>query len=134
MCEKGYYKHTMTNFVIWLSCEVYIFAIWTYLTTVNQCLTIFFSQKFCVIRKISIRWSEKKHKPIEKVEMSKIPTVNPRFLTNNFIYIINLLLKSGLTVAVFLLMRKTCKTLIWQQRLYQFNHTTWLFFLFKVNF
>ena len=42
MSEKDYYKHTMTDVAVWLSCYVYIFAIWTYLTTANQSLTIFF--------------------------------------------------------------------------------------------
>ena len=53
--EKDYYKHTMTDIVVWLSCYVYFFAILTYLTMVNQCLTMFFFQKVCVIGKISIR-------------------------------------------------------------------------------
>ena len=53
--EKDYYKHTMTDIVVWLSCYVYFFAILTYLTTVNQCLTMFFFHKVCVIGKISIR-------------------------------------------------------------------------------
>ena len=59
-----------------------------------------------------IRGSEIKDKTIEKMEMSKMPMVNPLFLTNNHIYILNLLLKSGLTVAISLLMRKTCKILV----------------------
>ena len=45
MPEKGYYKHTMADNVVWLSCYVYIFAIWIYLTTVNQWLIIFFFPK-----------------------------------------------------------------------------------------
>ena len=79
LSENGYYKHTMTDVPVWLSCYVYIFAISTYLTTVNHCLTIFFCQQLCVIGKISIRWSKKRHQIIEKVEMPKIPTVNPLF-------------------------------------------------------
>ena len=69
----------MTDAAVWLSCYVYIIAISTYLTTVNQCLTISFFQELCVIGKISIRLSEKQHQTIEKVEMSKMPTVNPLF-------------------------------------------------------
>ena len=38
-----------------------------------------FFQKLCVIGKISIRWSENKHKTIEKVEILKMPTVNQIF-------------------------------------------------------
>ena len=66
--EKDNYKHTITNVAVWLSCCVYIFAILSYLTTVNQCLTIFF-QKSYVIGKISIRKSQKKPQTIENVEM-----------------------------------------------------------------
>ena len=55
LSEKCYFKRTMRDVAVWLSCYVYIFAILTYLTTVNQCLTMFFSQKLCVIGKISIR-------------------------------------------------------------------------------
>ena len=50
-----------------------------YLTTINQCLAIFVFQIFCVIGKTSIRWSENKHKTIEKVEMSNASTVYLRF-------------------------------------------------------
>ena len=60
---------TVVNFVL--------IVVSNYLTTVKQCLTIYFFQKLYVIGKISIRWSEKKHKTIEKVEMLKISTVNP---------------------------------------------------------
>ena len=59
---------------------------------------------------------------------------SPTFLTNNYIYIINLLLKSGLIFIISLLMRKTCKNLVWHDNLYLFNHTTWSFLLLKVNF
>ena len=69
----------MTNVAVWLSHYVYIFAILSYLTTVNQCLTTFFSQKLCDIGNISIRWSRKKHETIEKVDMWKKPMVNPLF-------------------------------------------------------
>ena len=37
----------MTNVAVWLSCYAYIFAILSYLTTTNQCLTIFFAKE-CV--------------------------------------------------------------------------------------
>ena len=69
----------MTDSAVWLNCYIYAFAMLTYLTTVNQCLTIFFSQKLCVIGKIFFRCGEKKHQTIEKVDMSKIPTLNPLF-------------------------------------------------------
>ena len=49
LLEKDYERHTMTNLAFCLSCYVYIFAILSYLTTVNQCLTIFlfFSKIMC---------------------------------------------------------------------------------------
>ena len=42
-----YYKHTMTNVTVWLTCYVaiYIFVISSYLTTFNQCLTKFVFQE-----------------------------------------------------------------------------------------
>ena len=40
---------------------------------------MFFSQKLSAIGKISIIWSENKHKTIETAEMLKIPRVNPLF-------------------------------------------------------
>ena len=76
---KFYYKYTMTDVEVWLSCYLYIFAISTYLTRVSQCLTIFLFQKVCVFGKISIRLSGKKHQTIKKVELSKMQTVNPLF-------------------------------------------------------
>ena len=79
LSEKCHFKHTMNDAVVWLSCYPYIFAILTYFTTTNQCLTMSFSQNLCVIGKIFIRWYEKKHQAIEKLDMSKIPTVNPLF-------------------------------------------------------
>ena len=66
---KDYYKHKMANVAVWLSCYVYIFTILSYLTTVNQCLTIFFIQKLCIIGITSIRRSEKKPQTTEKKEM-----------------------------------------------------------------
>ena len=34
-------KPIMTDFEVWLSCYIYIFAILTYLTTVNQCVLLY---------------------------------------------------------------------------------------------
>ena len=64
---------------VWFRCYAYIFAILTYLTIRNQCLTIFFSQKLCVIGNIFITRSEKKHKINKKVDMSKMPMINRLF-------------------------------------------------------
>ena len=43
------------NVEVWLSFYAYIFAILSYLSMVNQSLTIYFFQKLCAIGKISIR-------------------------------------------------------------------------------
>ena len=152
----------MINLGVWLSCYVYVFAIWAYLTTVNQCWTIFFSKDFVWLERCSLDEAKNSTKPFEKVELSKMPKVNSLFLTNSYIFIRNILLKSGLTAAIFfycwakicsarrrctcliilhdlivvlfLLMRKTCKNLVCQEKLYLFHHTTWLFCLFKIIF
>ena len=55
LSEKCYLKDTMRDVIVWLSYYVYIFAILTYLTTINQCLTMIFFQTLCVIGKISVR-------------------------------------------------------------------------------
>ena len=46
LLEKRYYKKTITNVALLLSSYVYIFAILSYLSTVNQWLTIFFSKNY----------------------------------------------------------------------------------------
>ena len=46
LLEKSYYKHTMTNVAVWLTCYVDIFAILSYLATVKQYLKIFFSENY----------------------------------------------------------------------------------------
>ena len=45
LLEKDYYKHTIANVAVWLSFYVYSFTFLSYLTMVNQCLTILFFQK-----------------------------------------------------------------------------------------
>ena len=50
----------MPGLVFWLSCYVYSFAVGTYLTTINQCLTNFFFKTLYVIRKTSVEQCEKK--------------------------------------------------------------------------
>ena len=67
MSEKGYYKHTMTDAVVWLSCYVYIFAIWAYLSTVNYRLTIFFfSKNYVSLVKFPLDEAKKIIKPLKK--------------------------------------------------------------------
>ena len=59
----------MTNIAIWLSCYVYIFAILLYLTTVNQCLTIFFFINYMSLEMSPLDEAKKKHQTIENVEI-----------------------------------------------------------------
>ena len=84
------------------------FAISTYLTTVNHCLTIFFSKNYVSLERSPL---DEAKKASNHWKSRNVKNVNgsPTFLTNNYIYIINLLLKSGLTFIISLLMRKTCK-------------------------
>ena len=104
----------------------------TYFCYLNL-LTIFFSQNYVSLERSPLDKEEKCIKPLKKWKCQKCQWLT-HFLTNKYIYVINLLLKSGLTVAIFLLMRKTCKIVVRQHRFHLFNHTTLLFFLFKVNF
>ena len=56
----------MTDAAVWLSCYVYIFAILTYLTMVNQCLTIFYSKNYVSLQRSSLDELETSIKPSEK--------------------------------------------------------------------
>ena len=47
-----------------------------YLTTIKECLTIFFFEELGVIGKISIRRSKNKQRTTEKIEILKSPMVN----------------------------------------------------------
>ena len=35
----------------WLNGDAHTLAVWTYVTTVNECLTMHFSKKLCIIGK-----------------------------------------------------------------------------------
>ena len=60
----------MTNVAVWLSCYVYNFAILSYLITVNQCLTIFFSKNYVSLERSPYDEAKKKrHQTIKKVEI-----------------------------------------------------------------
>ena len=50
---------------------------------------IFFPKNYASLERSPLDEVKKKHQTIEKVEMSKMPNVNPLFLTSNCIYIIN---------------------------------------------
>ena len=57
----------MTNVAVWLSCYVYNFAILSYLVTVNQCLTIFFSKNYVSLERSPYDEAKKKDiKPLKK--------------------------------------------------------------------
>ena len=53
----------MTNDTLCLSCYVHIFAILSYLTTVNQDLTIFFSKNYMSLKGSPLDEAEKRIKP-----------------------------------------------------------------------
>ena len=54
----------------------------SYLNLLNHSYPVLkniFSQELCIIGKIPLDEAKKRNKTIEKVEMSKMPTVNPLF-------------------------------------------------------
>ena len=54
-----------------ICCYVYIFAILTYVTTVNQCLTIFFSKSYVSLERSTSDEVKKSIKPLKKWECQK---------------------------------------------------------------
>ena len=56
---KDYYEKNMLGTGAWLNFHAHTFAIWTYLTTVNQCSTISFSKKLYIMGKSFIEWGQK---------------------------------------------------------------------------
>ena len=71
MAEKGYYKHTMRDFVVWLSCNIHIIAISAYLTMVNQRLATFFPKNYLSLERSLLGKEEKSLKPLEKWKCQK---------------------------------------------------------------
>ena len=54
------------NVAVWLSCYVYIFAILSYLTMVNQCLTfLFFSKNYVSLQRSPLDKAKKNIKPLK---------------------------------------------------------------------
>ena len=62
---------------------------------------MFFCKDFVWLERCSLDESKNCTKPFEKVELSKISMVNSLFLANSYVYIRNILLKSGLSVEMF---------------------------------
>ena len=60
LLKKAYCKHTMTNVAVWLSCCVYILAVLSYLTTLSQCLTIFFFENYVPLKRSPLAQAQKK--------------------------------------------------------------------------
>ena len=50
----------------WIHCDVYIFAILSYTTTFNQCLTIFFPKNYVSLERSSLDEAKKSIKPLKK--------------------------------------------------------------------
>ena len=63
---KCFCKQTMTDAAVWWSCYAYIFAILTYLTTVDQRLIIFFSKSYVSLERSSVDEVKKSIKPLKK--------------------------------------------------------------------
>ena len=61
----------MTDIVVCLSCYVYIFAILTYLTTVNQCLTMVFSIEYVSLERSPLDEAKKSIKALNKWKCQK---------------------------------------------------------------
>ena len=59
----------MTNVAVWLRYYVYIFAILSHLTMVNQCLTILFCKNYVSLERSPLDEMKKKHYTIGKEEM-----------------------------------------------------------------
>ena len=77
--------------------------------------------------------AKKKHQTIEKVEMSKMPTVNALFLTNNYIHN-KFVIKKGFNHHHFFIDEKNFKKIWSDRKTYLFNDTTLSFLLFKFTF
>ena len=74
---------------VWLSCYAYIFTIWTYLNMVNH------GSHYFLLKTLSSGRSSLE-------DLKKITKNTNICLTNNYIYMINFLLKNGLTIGIFL--------------------------------
>ena len=66
--RKVLFKADHDSSAVWLNCYVYILAILTYLTTVNQRLTIFFFPKITYVswERFSLDEVKKSIKPLKK--------------------------------------------------------------------
>ena len=115
---------TVVNFVL--------IVVSKYLTTGEECLTIFLLQKSPVFAKISIRWSN--NKTIAKVKMLKTVMFNLFFWTYTHQCVRNYLWKCGWIIPIFLSMRETCKIYFGKEIFIKSNHNKILFYQFKKRF
>ena len=76
---KGLLQHTMGNFAVWLGCYICVVSVLSYLTTVNQCLTMFLSRNYVPLERSLLKEVKKKYQTTEKVGMLKMPLVNLLF-------------------------------------------------------
>ena len=96
--------------------------------------------KFCLCYQVALTISDKNYwkTAIWTVFISP-PSLTPLTMlrkSEQNLYIRNKLVteKWVKCISIFLWMRKTCRNLVLQEKLVQFNHTAWLFYLFKVSF
>ena len=113
----------MTGAAVWLTSYVYIFVILTYLTTINQCLTIFFSKKYVSLERSSLDEVKKSIKPFKKKICQKC-----QWLTfNKYLYIDNkFFIEKSVNPHHFLIDEKNWQTLglTGGSVIYLFIHTT----------
>ena len=94
----------------------------TYFCYLNL-LTIFFSQNYVSLERSPLDKEEKCIKPLKKWKCQKCQWLT-HFFNKQLCMYNKFVLKKWVNHHHFLLMRKTCKSLVWQQKLYSFNHTT----------
>ena len=75
----------MTDVAVWLSCYVYTFDISTYLTTVNQCLNIFFPKNYVSLKRSPLYEDVKSMKPLKEKKCKKWQRLSHFF--NKYFYI-----------------------------------------------
>ena len=71
----------MTEVEVWLSCYAYIFAISSYLTTVNQCSTMyFFFKTYVSLERSPLDEVDKSIKPLKKWKCQKCQRLTHFFI------------------------------------------------------
>ena len=119
MLENGYYKHTMANVTLWLSCYVYIFTFSIWLATVKQVLAMFYVS----LERSPLDEPKKSNKPLRKKKCKKWERLT--YFFKKQLYIHNtFVIEKWVNCRRFLMMRKTCKNFVWQENMNLYNHSS----------